>query len=197
MPSTPSSGHRMRAELVVEALMGALAEQIEIEIGQDRRKAVGVLELDDIVAERRAQLVARRAVRQAAREQAGIMDARRAAPPRRARRSPRHCRRRQERRAPRCVTLGMEPEIVERIGVAAFDDRIGFGGQFSHAASSGCRDSIRSRPVERHAKPVRPVGAARTRFRRTLFQAGKTSSRRSRAICDRSGHSRRSVMASR
>ncbi|MFK4686340.1 hypothetical protein ABIF39_008097 [Bradyrhizobium diazoefficiens] len=43
--------HRVRAELVIEALMGAFAEQIEVEIGQDRRKAVGVLELDDAVAE--------------------------------------------------------------------------------------------------------------------------------------------------
>ena len=46
--------HRMRAELVVEAQMGAFAEQIKIEIGQDRRKAIGVFEIDDVVAEARA-----------------------------------------------------------------------------------------------------------------------------------------------
>ena len=34
------------------------------------------------------------------------------------------------------TTLGMQPEIVKRIGVATFDDRIGLGGQFGHAASS-------------------------------------------------------------
>src|ERR1700760_308486 len=39
--------YRMRAKLVVEPLMRAFAEQIEIEIGQDRREAVSVLELDD------------------------------------------------------------------------------------------------------------------------------------------------------
>ena len=62
--------HRMRAELVVDALMGAFAEQIEIEIGQDRREAVGILELDDVVAEFGAELVAPGAVRQGADEQA-------------------------------------------------------------------------------------------------------------------------------
>ena len=68
--------HRMGAELVVKPLMGAFAEQIQIEVGQDRRKAVGILEIDDVVAEAGAQLVALRAVRQCAGEQAGIVDAR-------------------------------------------------------------------------------------------------------------------------
>ena len=38
---------RMRAELVIEPEMGALAQQIEIEIGQNRRKAIGVVQFDD------------------------------------------------------------------------------------------------------------------------------------------------------
>jgi len=38
----------MRAELVVKPLVAALAEQIEIVIGEDRRKAIGVLDLDDM-----------------------------------------------------------------------------------------------------------------------------------------------------
>ena len=36
----------MRAELVVEPQMRAFAQQIEVEIAQDRRKAIGVLQLD-------------------------------------------------------------------------------------------------------------------------------------------------------
>src|SRR6185369_13610803 len=48
--------HRVRAELVVDSLMGAFAEQMEIEVAQDRRKAVGVVQLDDIVAEARTEL---------------------------------------------------------------------------------------------------------------------------------------------
>ena len=139
--------HRMRAELVVEPLMGAFAEQIQIEVGQDRRKAIGVVEIDDGVAEAGAQLVALRAVRQRAGEQAGVVDARQ------------RCRLavlvdrldlgglRQERAHHGLVALGVQAEIVKRIGVAAFDDRIGLGGQFGHEASLVCWDRIRSIPV--------------------------------------------------
>src|ERR1700738_2774817 len=48
--------HRTSAELVIEALMGALAEEIQIEIGQHRRKAVGVVEIDHGVAAAGAEL---------------------------------------------------------------------------------------------------------------------------------------------
>ena len=61
-PRDALAGHRMRAELVIEALMRAFAEQIEIEVAQDRRKAVRVLELDGVVAEARAQPVMARVV---------------------------------------------------------------------------------------------------------------------------------------
>src|SRR3954467_8439051 len=50
-PIDPVERHWVRTELVVEPLMGAFAEQIEIEIAQHRREAVGVLEFDDVVAE--------------------------------------------------------------------------------------------------------------------------------------------------
>ena len=65
--------HRVRTKLVVEPLMGAFAEQIEIEIAQHRGEAVGVLEFDDVVAEAGAQLVSPRAVRQRASEQSRIV----------------------------------------------------------------------------------------------------------------------------
>ncbi len=38
-------------------LIGAFAEQIKIEIGQNRREAVGIVEIDDVVAEAGAQLI--------------------------------------------------------------------------------------------------------------------------------------------
>ena len=47
--------HRMGAELVVELEMRALAEQMQIEIAEDRREAISVLELDFAVAESGAQ----------------------------------------------------------------------------------------------------------------------------------------------
>ena len=51
--------HRMRAELVVKLEMGAFAEQMKVEVGQDRRKAIGVLQLDLVVAEARPQPIVR------------------------------------------------------------------------------------------------------------------------------------------
>ena len=56
--------------------MRAFAEQMQVEIGQDRRKAIGVLHLDLVVAEARAQPVVRVARRDRAGEQAGVVDAR-------------------------------------------------------------------------------------------------------------------------
>jgi hypothetical protein len=38
-------------------------------------------------------------------------------------------------------------EIAEGIGVAAFDDRIGLGGQFIHWDSPESSESMRSRPA--------------------------------------------------
>ena len=63
----------------------------------------------------------------------------------------------QERAHHVLVALGVQAEIVERVGVAALDDRIGLGGQFGHAASSGCCDRIRKHSGQRHAQPVGPV----------------------------------------
>src|SRR5438105_6391777 len=48
--------HWVRTELVVERKVIAIAEQMEVEIGQDGRKAVGILELDQPLPEARAQV---------------------------------------------------------------------------------------------------------------------------------------------
>ena len=120
--------HRMRAKLVVEPLMGAFAEQIEVEIGQNGRKAIGVLKFDDIVAEAGAQLVAFRTVRHRAGKQAGIVDT-----IQRRRLAVLADRLdvgsfRQKRAHDVVVAFGMHAEIVERVGVPAFDNGIGLCG---------------------------------------------------------------------
>ena len=150
--------HRMRAELVVEPLVGAFAEQIEVEIAQDRRKTVGVFEVDHGVAEAGAQLVALRAVRQRACEQAGVVNARklRGFAVLADRLDVRGFG--QERAYHGLAALGMEAEIVKGIGVAAFDDRIGFRGQFGHEASARVRGQDSHRTGQRDAQPVWPVG---------------------------------------
>ena len=138
----------MRAELVVDPLMGAFAEQIEIEVAQDRRKAVGVVELDDVVAEAGAQLVALvEPFGSGPANSPALMDARQ-------RRAFAMFADRldirgfgEERAHDVLAAFGVQAEIVERIGVAALDDRIGLGGKFGHEASSGCCDKIRIIPV--------------------------------------------------
>src|SRR5947199_8216870 len=41
--------HRERTELVVKTLVGALTQEIEIEIAQGWGKAVGIIEIEDVV----------------------------------------------------------------------------------------------------------------------------------------------------
>ena len=120
--------HRMRAELVVDPHMRAFAEQMQIEVAQYGGKAVGIVEIDDGVAETGAQLVPGRAVRQGACEQAGVVDALKP------------CGftmfadrldirgLRDEGAHHLVVALAVQAEIVKRIGMLAFDDRIGLGG---------------------------------------------------------------------
>ena len=120
--------HRMRAKLVVDPLMGAFAQQIQIEVGQNRRKAIGIVEIDHLVAEAGAQLVTLGAVGQGTCEQSRVVDA---------------CQRSgfavltdridlgrlgQEGAYHGLATLGMQAKIVKRIGMAAFHNRIGLCG---------------------------------------------------------------------
>src|SRR5689334_14919400 len=49
--------HRVGAELIVEVEVIAFAEQVEIEIGQDRRETIGILKLNVLVVELGPQLV--------------------------------------------------------------------------------------------------------------------------------------------
>ena len=150
----------MRAELVVESQMRAFAEQIEVEIATGSAESGRGL---------RARPRCRRSARAAdsAVEPFGSAPANRPAswmrdsslPCRRARRSPRpRCASGRKARTTRLVVLDVQAEIVERVGVAALDDRVGFGGQFGHDGTHvGCCDEDAQRPVERHAQPVRPV----------------------------------------
>ena len=137
----------MGAELVIEPLVGAFAEQIEVEVAQDRREAVGVFEVDHGVAEAGAQLIAFRAIRQGAREQARVVDAQKLGGL--AVLADRLDVRGfgQERAHHGRLAFSVEAEIVERIGVAALDDRVGFRGQFGHEASVAFAEKIRIAPL--------------------------------------------------
>ena len=118
---------RVRADLVVKMHVGAFAEQIKVEIGQDRRKAIWVFQLHDLGAETRAHMIAVQSRAQPAREQAGLVDARK-----RAFMSPLVDHRNvrgsgQEDADHRIAVLAMQAEIMERVRMPSFDHCIGFG----------------------------------------------------------------------
>ena len=67
--------HRVSAEFVVEPLMRSLAKQIEIEVAQNRRKAIGILQFDRVRAVAGAKAIAFAAIRQGAEEKSGVVNA--------------------------------------------------------------------------------------------------------------------------
>ncbi len=71
-PLDALEGHRVGAELLVEAEVAALGHQVDVELAQDRREAVGIVDLDRARAGLQAQAIAKagRAVRQRQHEQA-------------------------------------------------------------------------------------------------------------------------------
>ena len=122
--------HRMRAELVVKAQMVAFAEQIEIVVGEHRRKAVGIFQFHVIVAEAGAQPVMFPAVERT-RKQPGRIDTVEFAFAAVADRNhPLGVRQKNAQHG--FIVLGVRPEIAEGVGMAAGDDLAGGGRQFGH-----------------------------------------------------------------
>ena len=162
---------RMRAELVVKPLMGSFAQKIQVEFRQHGRKAVGIVEIDDGLAEAGAQLVPFGAVREEAGEQPVIVDARQ-------RRGLAMLVDRIHLRSvgQECAdhgpaALGMGSEIAKGIGMATFQDRAGLVGKLGHEASFARWDKIRSSAGQRDPQPFGPLRPTRIRSRRIFFQA--------------------------
>src|SRR6202023_3176631 len=59
----------MRPELVVELQVRAFAKQMEIDVGEDGRKTIGIFQFLDMVAETRPHVIARRTVHEPSDEQ--------------------------------------------------------------------------------------------------------------------------------
>src|SRR6516164_7831455 len=122
----------MRAELLVEVQMSALAEQMQIEVGEDGWKAIRILELDLAAGVARAHAIAARRVRGSTLEQACFMDAFEAA----------------------FATLLVDDrgaflvraEITEGVGVATLDHGMCFRRKRTHAGEPSGRLRIRSVP---------------------------------------------------
>ena len=140
--------HRMRAELLVEMEMRAFGQQIEIEVRQHRREAIGSSSSTTSLAEARAQLIALRAVGQTARRTArrrgcgssslswpcSSTTATSAASGRKA-------------RTTGDIVLHMPAEIMERIGMPALDDRVSFARERAHDGLPSERERMRSVPA--------------------------------------------------
>ena len=138
--------HGMRAELVVKLEVRAFAQQEEIIIGQDRRKPIGVLDIDLVIAVTRAHAVARRSI-ELALEQPDVMDALQAIVPALLVDDLHVLGVRQEDADQRYVALDMWPEIMERVGMPALDHGIGFGRELIHAGLASDRARMRQVPA--------------------------------------------------
>ena len=123
----------MGAELLVEMHVRPFAEKIEVEIGQDRGKAIGILDLDLPLAVSCAQAIAPRPVGQPALEQAGIVNALEAAFVASVVDDCNPLRIRKEDADDRHVAFDMGTEIVERVGMATLDDGISFRRERAHS----------------------------------------------------------------
>jgi hypothetical protein len=140
--------HRVGAELLVECGVGTLAEQVEVELAQDRREAIGILDLHLPAPEARAHpIVPRRAVLQPPGEQPGLVNALELAF------VPLIVDRlhrlgvRQIDAHDRNVAFQMRPEIMEGVGVPTLDHRIGFRRQLGHHVSPSVCARIRHMPA--------------------------------------------------
>jgi hypothetical protein len=123
---------RMGAELVVEVEVRAFAQEVEIEVGEQRRKAVWVFQVHGLIPETHKQAITLRPAGQASDKQPGSVGAHEVADI-----APFVDRHdlggiRQERAHDRETVFEMRAEIAKRVGVAAFDDRMGFRRELAH-----------------------------------------------------------------
>jgi hypothetical protein len=107
--------------------MLAFAEQMEIEVRQDRRKAIGVFHLDLVVAEAGAQAIVTVAGVDMAGEETGVVDARQVVDVAGVVENLHGAGVGQEDAHDRPIALDVPAEVVERIGVVAVDDGFGRG----------------------------------------------------------------------
>ena len=139
--------HRMRAELFVKLNVRPLRQEIEVELREHRREAVGILHVDHIAAEARPQLIALRAVGEASSEQACIVDPVEFTLVALFVNDADFLRIRQKGAHHRDVALHMPPEIMERVGMPALDDGIGFARELAHVGLPSERERMRSVPA--------------------------------------------------
>jgi hypothetical protein len=123
---------RTGAKLVIEVQVRAFREQMQIKLRQHRRKPIGILELDQALAEPHHQPIARSRIGHTAGEQSGFVNTDELVHPLpfvddhdlggAGQIGPHH----------RAAALQMPSQIAERIGVAALDDGDGVRRELAH-----------------------------------------------------------------
>src|SRR6476620_1873009 len=137
----------MGAQLFVEMHMRPFAEQVEIEIRQDRRKTVRILDFDLPFAITRPHAVAAQSFRQTTLEQTGVVNASQIAfVPLLVDQEHSLCFR-EKNAYDGEVALEMRTEIAEWIGMATLENRIGFWCKQGHSTARSERESIRQVPA--------------------------------------------------
>src|SRR5262245_1556301 len=137
----------MGAQLFVGVHMRPFAEQVEIKIGQDRREAVGILDLDLPFAVARAQAVVSRPIGPTTLEQAGIMDALKLAFVTLLVDDGDALGIRKEDANDGRVVLDMRAEVAERIGMPPLYDGVGFRRERGHCGAPSERERMRQVPA--------------------------------------------------
>src|SRR5581483_10269997 len=176
-------------ELVVETLMVAFAEQMQVEIAQDRQEAVGILEVDHTVAEGGAKPIFLRTGQRAG-EEAGIMDAsqRRGLAVLTDHLDARGFR--QKGAYDRLAAVVVQTEIAKRIGMPTFNDRKRLGRKMCHedsltgAGTDRTRSRLPSATRSQSGRWARSYSSAPTAF------SSMKKFRRASAMCGSSGHRR-------
>ena len=161
---------RMRPQFVIELKVAAFAQEMQIDVGQDRQKPVRIVELNDRFAKTHAQAIGHRVLRTPRREQSGgVYPVERRFPavvP--------DCRNLQrighEHAQDGAALVDMRTEVVERIGVAAFDHRDGFR-----------RERLHGEALTARATSWRRIRLKRLSVRRKICEPGTTRNKRSDA----------------
>ena len=127
--------------------LGPFAQQIEVEIGQNRRKPIRVLDLDLALAVAGAYAIAARAVRQPTLEQSGVMHALESAFVALLIDDGDGLGIRKEDADQRHVAFDMRAEIVEGVGMTPLDDGISFRRERAHCGVPSERVRMRQVPA--------------------------------------------------
>jgi len=139
--------HRVGAELLVKMHVGALAEQIEVELGEDRGETIGVFQLQLTFAVTHPDAIAARAICKPSFEQPRIVNAPQVAGVPLVVDDGDVLGVGEEHTHQRYLAFDMGAKIAKRIGMATLDDGIGLRRKRGHDGMRSDRERMRQVPA--------------------------------------------------